>query len=208
MDSSSPRTQPRRTRADGERSRQAILRAAANLATIDGLDGISIGKLAAHIGMSKSGLYAHFGSKEELQLATVETAHEIFDAEVVEPGPGSVPPLEQLRALCDRFLSYVERRVFPGGCFFASTSAEFDTRPGPVKDKIASVQQGWTELLQQLIREAQTAGSLNAAADPTQLAFEIHAFLLMGNTAFVLDDDPGHLQQARVAITDRLSHAA
>jgi len=208
MDPSSAQTQPRRTRADGERSRQAILRAAANLATIDGLDGISIGNLAAHIGMSKSGLYAHFRSKEELQLATVETAHEIFNAEVVDPDPGIVHPLEQLRALCDRFLSYVERRVFPGGCFFASTSAEFDTRPGPVKDKIASVQQGWTELLQQLIREAQAAGSLNAAADPTQLAFEVYAFLLMGNTAFVLDDDPGHLQQARVAITNRLSHAA
>ena len=208
MDASSRQTQPRRTRADGERSRQAILRAAANLATIDGLEGISIGNLAARIGMSKSGLYAHFGSKEELQLATVETAHEIFNAEVVEPDPGIVHPLEQLRALCDRFLSYVERRVFPGGCFFASTSAEFDTRPGPVKDKIASVQQGWTELLQQLIREAQAAGSLDAAADPRQLAFEIHAFLLMGNTEFVLDDDPGHLQQARVAITNRLSHAA
>jgi AcrR family transcriptional regulator len=208
MDPSTTQTQPRRTRADGERSRQAILRAAANLATIDGLEGISIGNLAAHIGMSKSGLYAHFRSKEELQLATVETAHEIFNTEVVEPDPGIVDPLEQLRALCDRFLSYVERRVFPGGCFFASTSAEFDTRPGPVKDKIAAVQQGWTELLQQLIREAQAAGSLNAAADPTQLAFEIYAFLLMGNTAFVLDDDPGHLQQARVAITNRLSRAA
>jgi AcrR family transcriptional regulator len=208
MDPSTTQTQPRRTRADGERSRQAILRAAANLATIDGLEGISIGNLAAHIGMSKSGLYAHFRSKEELQLATVETAHEIFNTEVVEPDPGIVDPLEQLRALCDRFLSYVERRVFPGGCFFASTSAEFDTRPGPVKDKIAAVQQGWTELLQQLIREAQAADSLNAAADPIQLAFEIYAFLLMGNTAFVLDDDPGHLQQARVAITNRLSSAA
>src|SRR5262245_60360165 len=208
MDPSTTQPQPRRTRADGERSRQAILRAAANLATIDGLDGISIGNLAAHIGMSKSGLYAHFRSKEELQLATVETAHEIFNAEVVEPDPGIVHPLEQLRALCDRFLSYVERRVFPGGCFFASTSAEFDTRPGPVKDKIASVQQGWTELLQQLIREAQATGSVNEAADPAQPAFAVHAFPLMGTPASVLDDAPAHLQQARVAITNRLSHPA
>src|SRR6476619_3894650 len=99
MDSSSPKTQPRRTRSDGERSRQAILRAAANLATIDGLDGISIGNLAAHIGMSKSGLYAHFGSKEELQLATVETAWEIYDAEVVEPAQAPSDPLERLRTL-------------------------------------------------------------------------------------------------------------
>jgi len=200
--------QTRRTRADGERSRQAILRAAANLATIDGLEGISIGNLAAHIGMSKSGLYAHFRSKEELQLATVETAREIFNAEVVGPAPAMVDPLEELRALCDRFLSYVERRVFPGGCFFASTTAELDTHPGPVKDKVASVQQEWAELLQQLIRGAQAAGSLPSAEDPPQLAFEVHAFLLMGNTTFVFDDNPDHLQQARVAITNRLSRTA
>jgi AcrR family transcriptional regulator len=197
-------TPPRRTRADGRRSRQVILRAAANLATVDGLDGISIGNLATHIGMSKSGLYAHFGSKEELQLATVETAREIFDAEVSEPPPGIVEPREQLRAICDRFLSYVERRVFPGGCFFASATAEFDTRPGPVKDKIAAVQGRWTELLQQLTREAQAAGSLAATEDPAQLAFELHAFLLKGNAEFVLDGDPAHLERARVAITNRL----
>jgi len=85
--------------------------------------------------MSKSGLYAHFGSKEELQLATVETAREIFDAEVVEPTQTIVDPLERLQALCDRFLSHVERHVFPGGCFFASTAAEFDTHPGPARGR-------------------------------------------------------------------------
>src|SRR5262245_30877362 len=187
MNSGAAPTQPRRTRSDGERSRQAILRAAANLATVDGLEGVSIANLAAHIGMSKSGLYSHFGSKEELQLATVETAHQIFNAEVVDPTLGIVDPLEHLRALCDRFLSYVERRVFPGGCFFASTSAEFDMHPGPVKDKIASVQHGWTELLQQVIRGAQAGDALDAAEDPQQLAFEVYAFLLLGNAAFVLD---------------------
>jgi AcrR family transcriptional regulator len=200
--------QTRRPRADGERSRQTILRAAANLATIDGLEGLSIGNLAAHIGMSKSGLYAHFGSKEELQLATVETAREIFDADVVEPIQTIADPLEQLQALCNHFLSYLERRVFPGGCFFASTSAEFDTHPGPVKDKIASIQQGFTEGLERLIREAQGAGSLAATEDPTQLAFELHAYLLMGNTLFVLTDNAAYLQQARAAITSRLSRAA
>lgn len=207
MNSAPPqtRTRTREARSDGARSRQAILRAAANLATVDGLEGISIGNLASHIGMSKSGIYAHFGSKEELQLATVETAQEIFNAEVVEPTQATVDPLEQLRALCQGFLSYVERRVFPGGCFFASTTAEFDTRPGRVQDKIAAVQQGWNELLQRLIRDAQAAGSLDVAQDPLQLAFEIYAFLLWGNTAFVADDDAGHLQRARVAITNRLS---
>ena len=154
---------PRRRRSDGERSRQAILRGAANLATVDGLRGLSIGGLAAHIGMSKSGLYAHFGSKEELQLATVTTAREIFDAEIVQPTQAIDDPLERLQALCEGFLSYLERRVFPGGCFFASGAAELDTHPGPVKDEIASVQQHWLDQLRQLIRDAQRAGSLDAA---------------------------------------------
>jgi AcrR family transcriptional regulator len=194
----------RKQRSDGERSRQTILRAAARLATVDGLEGISIGNLAAHIGMSKSGLYAHFGSKEELQLATVETAREIFGAEVVEPTQGIADPLERLQALYDRFLSHVERRVFPGGCFFASVAAEFDTHPGVVADRITAVQGEWTELLKQLIREAQAAGSLPASEDPAQLAFELDAYALMGNTGFVLHDDPTYLEQARVAIDRRL----
>jgi AcrR family transcriptional regulator len=194
----------RRRRSDGERSRQAILRGAANLATIDGLKGLSIGDLAAHIGMSKSGLYAHFGSKEELQLATVKTAREIFDAEIVEPTQPIVEPLERLQALCEGFLSYLERRVFPGGCFFASATAELDTHPGPVKDEIASVQEHWLNQLEQLIREAQERGSLDATEDPTQLAFELEAYLLMANNTFVLDDDPTALRRARTAIGNRL----
>ena len=198
-------TTERRRRSDGERSRQTILRAAANLATVDGLEGISIGNLAAHIGMSKSGLYAHFRSKEQLQLATVETALEIFDAEVVEPTETVADPLERLRALYDRFLDHVERRVFPGGCFFASVEAEFDTHPGPVKDRIASIQQGWTERVEELIREAQASGSLSADDDPRQLAFELNAYGLMGNTAFVLYDDPAYLERARDAIERRLA---
>jgi AcrR family transcriptional regulator len=157
--------------------------------------------------MSKSGLYAHFGSKEELQLATVETAGEIFEAEVVEPTETIPDPLERLRALCDRFLSHLGRRVFPGGCFFASVAAEFDTHPGPVKDKIASIQQHWMDHIEQLVREAQAAGSLAATEDPAQLAFELDAYLAMGNTGFVLHNNPAHLSRARAAITNRLSRA-
>jgi AcrR family transcriptional regulator len=194
----------RRRRSDGERSRQTILRAAANLATVDGLEGISIGNLAAHIGMSKSGLYAHFGSKEELQLATVETAREILAAEVVEPTETIADPLERLRALLAHFLDYVERGVFQGGCFFASAEAEFGNRPGPVRDKIREAQQAWRRGLEELIRQAQAAGSLDVAEDPAQLAFELDSYLLMGNTGFVLHDDVAYLEQARVAIERRL----
>jgi AcrR family transcriptional regulator len=201
-------TTPRRSRSDGERSRKTILRAAANLATIDGLEGISIGNLAAHIGMSKSGLYAHFGSKEELQLATVDTAQEIFDAEVVEPTAGVTDPLERVRALYDAFLAHIERRVFPGGCFFASVTAEFDTHPGAVQDKIASAQNGWSELLETLISEAQAAGEIRADEDPSQLAFELDSYILRGNTLFVLNNDPAYLHRARAAVLRRLEQAA
>ena len=197
-------TTERRTRSDGERSRQTILRAAANLATVEGLEGLSIGNLAAHIGMSKSGLYAHFGSKEELQLATVDTAGKILAAEVLEPTETIADPLERLQALLERFLGYVERGVFQGGCFFASAEAEFGNRPGAVRDKIKAAQQEWRGGLEGLIRAAQAAGSLDPSDDATQLAFELDAYLLMGNTGFVLHDDPVHLDQARAAIQRRL----
>jgi AcrR family transcriptional regulator len=189
----------------GERTRDAILDRAARLATIEGLERLSIGGLADATKMSKSGLYAHFGSKEELQLATVKTAREIFDAEIVEPAQAIADPLERLQALCEGFLSYLERRVFPGGCFFASAAAELDTHPGPVKDEIASVQQHWMDQLQQLIRDAQRSGSLDSTEDPAQLAFELEAYLLMSNSTFVLNNDPAALRQARRAIRNRLA---
>src|SRR5215831_4534176 len=118
---------PRHPRADGERARAAILRAAASLATVDGLEGLSIGNLAAAIGMSKSGLYAHFGTKQELQLATVDEAERILTEEVVQPALAAPPGLGQLAAVCEAYFSYVERRVFPGGCFFVATALEMGT---------------------------------------------------------------------------------
>jgi len=198
----------RKPRADGLRSRETILRAAASLATVDGLEGISIGNLAAHIGMSKSGLYAHFASKEELQLATIETALGIFRAQVVDPTAGIEDPLERLRALCAAFLSHLERRVFPGGCFFVSVEAEFDTHPGAVKDRVVAIQRAWSGRLQQLIAAAQQRGELRAEEDPAQLAFELDAFMLMGNTSFVLHDDPVFLRRAAEALNRQLDEAA
>jgi AcrR family transcriptional regulator len=155
--------------------------------------------------MSKSGLYAHFRSKEQLQLETVETALEIFGGEVVEPVADIADPLERLRALYDRFLDHVGRRVFQGGCFFASVEAEFAQHPGPIRDRIAEIQRGWTDRVAQLVREAQAAGSLSPEEDPSQLAFELDAYGLMGNTGFVLHDDPAYLEHARTAIRQRLA---
>jgi AcrR family transcriptional regulator len=197
----------RKRRADGLRSRKTILDAAAKLATVEGLEGLSIGRLAEHIGMSKSGLYAHFGSKEELQLATIETAAEIFEAHVIAPTDGIEPPRARLDALTGAFLDHLERRVFPGGCFFASAAAEFDTHPGPVKERIAAYSAGFLELLEELVAEAQRDGSIAEDEDPAQLAFEIDAHLLMANTAFLLHNDPKTLDRARAAIDSRLRRA-
>jgi AcrR family transcriptional regulator len=194
----------RRPRADGERTRAAILRAAASLATVDGLEGLSIGHLATAIGMSKSGLYAHFGSKQELQLATVEEAERIIDEEVVQPALAARPGLAQLSAACEAFFSYVQRRVFPGGCFFAATALEMGTRPGPVRDRLAAIQSGFTAMLRGFAVTALEEHELPAREDPDRLAFELHAILLAADTRFVLHDDPAVLDLARQVVRQRL----
>ena len=190
----------RRRRSDGERSHAAILEAAARLATVEGLDGLSIGRLAAETGMSKSGLFAHFGSKEQLQLATVAAAEEVYASDVLAPALEAPDGLARLQALCERFMSHVERGVFPGGCFFTSAATEFDTRPGPVRERVAAFVAGWVGELRASIVAAQENGELAMGADPDQLAFEVQAALLMANTVFVLYGDATAFDRARAAI--------
>jgi len=197
------RTQ-RQPRSDGERTRSAILSAAASLATVEGLEGLSIGNLAAAIGISKSGLYAHFGSKEELQLATVSEAERILTEEVIQPALAARPGLDQLAAACEAFFSYVERRVFPGGCFFAATSLEMGTRPGPVRDRLAAIQSDFTALLRSFATTALEQGELPPEENPEWLAFELHAVLLGADTKFVLHEDPAILDLARHVVRKRL----
>jgi AcrR family transcriptional regulator len=199
-------TSARRRRSDGERSRAAILDAATRLATVQGLDGLSIGRLAEHIGMSKSGLYAHFGSKEELQLATIDAAAEIFTREVIEPARAA-EGAARLQALSDAFLSYLERRVFPGGCFFAAAQAELDTHPGPVREKLRETGHRWHGYLERQVYGAQEMGDLDPGEDPAQLAFEIDAMLKMATAVFVLHDDASALERARRGIETRVARA-
>jgi AcrR family transcriptional regulator len=194
----------RRLRADGERTRSAILRAAASLATVDGLEGLSIGNLAAAIGMSKSGLYAHFGSKQELQLATVEEAGQIFADEVVQPALAAPPGLAQLVAVCEAFFDHLERRTFPGGCFFAGAALEMGTRPGPVKEAVAAFQGRFVDLLRGFATTAIKQNELPAGEDPGQLAFELNGIILATDTNFVLHDDPAVLDLARQVVHRRL----
>jgi len=198
----------RKPRADGVQSRRAILHAAAELATTLGLEGLSIGELARHIGMSKSGLFAHFKSKGELELATIETAVEIFERDVVVPARSSPDGLRRVWALAEGFLSHLERRVFPGGCFIATVSIRLATRPGPARDRVMEAQGWWLTLFGDALRQAVAAGELPADVDVDQLAFEVTAMLLRGNFAWIVTGDERVLQQTRRGVRNVLERAA
>jgi AcrR family transcriptional regulator len=194
----------RRSRAPGDRSRRLVLEHAARLASVEGLEGLSIGRLAAVAGMPKSSVYVLFGSKEELQLATVDAARSNFVDEVVGPALELLDGRARLLGLCEGFLSYVERRVFPGGCFFVATSAEVGARPGPVHDRVAAYQQQWRDLLRQTASEANRRGELPGDEDPDQLAFELGAVLAGTDIVAVLHDDNTVIERARRFVRRRL----
>lgn len=200
-------TPTKRRRSDGERSRQSILLTATRLATVEGLEGLSIARLAEASGMSKGGLYAHFGSKEELQLATVETARQIFNDEVIAKAMEAPEGRARIVALSDAFLDHLKSRVFPGGCFFASAAAEFDTRPGRVLEEIAAFQRGWMGLVRRQVVEARKRGEIGKKIEPTQLAFEINAMLVGANSGYLLTGEEGILRRARRGVERLLDTA-
>jgi AcrR family transcriptional regulator len=195
-------------RAQGERTRQAILEAAVDIASAEGLEGLTIGRLALELSMSKSGLFAHFGSKEDLQVATVEAARAIFIREVIKPAFETAQGLLRLWTLCDIWLGHVQNGVFRGGCFFAAAAAEFDSRPGQVRDRIAEIMKEWLTTLRNAIVEAQNAGQLKKDIDATQLAFEFNSLELGANWAYQLYGDLRAFNRARDAIRERLSNYA
>ena len=201
-----PGAAKRRTRSDGERTRRLILDAAVRLATVEGLDGLSIGTLAGATGLSKSGVYAHFDSKEALQLATVDNARSLFIDVVVAPALRQ-GGLDRLCALCESFLTYVENRTLPGGCFFAAAAAELGGRPGPLRERVAANQKDWISVLTEAANEAVSLGELRGDTDVATLVFELNALVIAANTAYILHDDPAVLTQARTAI-ERVIRAA
>lgn len=191
----------------GDLTRRTVLRKAVDIASVDGLEGLSIGRLAKELELSKGGVFAHFGSKEELQLATVRAARRIYADAVVEPAFAVAPGLGRLWALSECWLDYSERRVFPGGCFFAKASHEYGARRGAVHDYLAEVNREWIQLIEQVVGEAVAAGEL--ATDPAQLAFELNAYYDSANLASLLRDDNGAIYvQARQSIRARLESAA
>ena len=155
--------------------------------------------------MSKSGLFAHFKSKEELQLAIVEAASSLFAEQVTEPASQASSGLERLRRLVDAYLTYLQVETFPGGCFFASTLAEMDMRPGPVRDRLVTFLGDWLGQIETAIRDAQAEGAIDSAEDPAQLTFEIEAALFLANAQFIVVHTPEPIERARRAIDRRLA---
>jgi AcrR family transcriptional regulator len=188
----------------GQRTRRAILDRAASLATEEGLEPLSIGRLAEATGMSKSGLFAHFGSKEDLQLATVDHAAAIFVEEVIAPAREAPKGIARVWALCDHMIGYSERQVFPGGCFFASASFEFNHRPGPVRDRIREMLRSWHSYLEHAVEQAQELGEIDAALDARELGFQLDALAQAANAQFQLFGEAHVFDSARAAIRDRL----
>jgi AcrR family transcriptional regulator len=198
----------RRPRSDGEQSRTAILHEAGQLATVEGIDGLSLSRLAEAVGMSKSGIFAHFGSKEELQLATIEAATAVFVEDVIEPALAGKTGIERVRQLADNFLRYVQDNVYPGGCFFASVAAELDTHPGPVRDRALQMTDEWLSQLERAVRDAQSEGAIDRSEDPEQLAFELNAYLLLANAQFVAHRKSTSIERAGTALERRLDAAS
>src|SRR6266852_3648520 len=162
--------------ARGAETRKRILEIAVELASREGLEGLTIGRLAETLGISKAGLFAHFGSKEDLQIATVNTAREIFIERAVSPALRFPDGLPRLLALCEHWLDY--SGSFKGGCFFAAASSEFDGRPGPVRDRIAECMKEWLSALERAVRGGQRLGHVSKEVDAAQIAFEVNALEL------------------------------
>jgi AcrR family transcriptional regulator len=191
------------TRAGDER-REVILERAAQLASVTGLEALTLGRLAAEVGTTKSTLQSLFGTKQELQLAVVANARQVFDARVVAPLDKFEDGLARLRALIDTWLDYLA--VFPGGCFFFAAAAEFDGRPGPVRDAVVDVAHQGRRLLTREIHLAKRLGELAGEVDTDQLAFELHSLVVEANLVRQLFDDPQASERARraaVALLER-----
>jgi AcrR family transcriptional regulator len=185
----------------GAQTRAAVLAHAVGIASVEGLDALSIGRLAGELAISKSGVFARFGAKEELQLATIAAADEIFTEEVIRPALAVPPGVRRLRRLCVEWLRYSRERVFPGGCFFVSVGA-YDARPGRLRDALVARQRTWVTLLERTAEDARLLGQLTG--DSVQLAFELEALFVAANARSLLGDDRAYVL-AESAIKARLA---
>jgi AcrR family transcriptional regulator len=204
---SAKKSVPRR-QARGLRTREAILASAVDIASVSGLDGLTVGTLASQLRMSKSGLFAHFGSKEDLQLATIEVARQIFIDKVTRPAVAAPKGLPRLWGLINQWLILVEKRIFSGGCFFSAASFEFDGKSGVVHDRIAAIMREWIDVLIRAVERAQQEGHIGASVNPKRLAFEIHGIAMGAHWAYQLLDDRQAYSRARATVLEKLRSIA
>jgi AcrR family transcriptional regulator len=191
---------PRNSVLETRRTRQRIVDRSLELASVEGLEGLTIGRLATDLGMSKAGVLGHFGTKEVLQLAVVDAAAELFAREVPQRVREVPPGLAHLRAVCEAWVSYLERDVLPGGCFFTAAAAEFDGRAGPVRDAVAGMSALWQRDLRLHVQRAVGAGELSADTDADQLVYELVGVMLALNHFLQLRHDPSAAARARRAV--------
>ena len=194
---------PRASAENARRTKAAIVDEVVARASVEGLEGITIGTLAEGLGMSKAGVIGPFGSKEDLQLAALDGAIAIYRREIWDRAADREPGLPRLQAIAEEWISYLERDVFPGGCFLTAASCEFDGRPGRVKDAVDGALKLWASVLEAEVLTAIAAGSMPAGTDPSQISFEMNAIAMAVNQARQLraDDaagDRGRRAMARI----------
>lgn len=190
---------PRSSREEAARTRTSILAEVVAEASVSGLDGVTIGALAERLDMSKAGVIGPFGSKECLQLEALERAAAIFRADVWEPASAEPAGRKRLEAMIDAWLAHLSRPTFPGGCFLTQASADFDARPGPLRDSVGAIGRRWEAVIAGEVRAALEAGELEGV-DPEQAAFEIYALAQGVNQAIQLQDDPAAVTRGRAAM--------
>ena len=196
---------PRRSNAEAAQTRAAIIDRAVQTASVEGLEGVTIGRLADDLGLSKAGVIGHFGNKAVLQRAALQQARAIFTAQVWDVAEGEEPGLPRLRAVCEAWIKHITHSPFPGGCFMCTVATEWDAREGELHD---DVKKNWRLWLKVLAREAATArdhGDLAPDADPDQIAFELNAIAMGLNQSLQLFDDRRAPARARRAVSRVLS---
>ena len=191
---------PRRSAAHVADSRAAVVAAAIELASVEGLEGITIGRLADELAMSKSGLIGRFGDKEAMQRAVLAAAIERFTDAVWLPATGAEPGLPRLAAIVDAWIDHLRDGVFPGGCFVTTASVEYDARPGPLHDDVATAVGRWLRVLESEARRAREAGDLTPDRDPADVAFELHSLASGGSVAGRLTADAAALNRIHAAM--------
>jgi AcrR family transcriptional regulator len=191
----------------GTKTREAILQKSARLASAEGLGAITIGRLARELGMTKSGLFGHFGSKKKLQRETIRTARQLFNSQVMEPAEEKAG-IARVWTLCDLWLQHMQKRAFPGGCFFTSTFFAHEGRSDGLRDEITTVLQDWVKSLRSAVREAQSREEIDGKVEAGKIAFELSALVIGGYWAAQLLTDEGAWDKSRVLILERLKEHA